>query len=379
MKVSFASYSIALVATICFVVIGCTNDPVGVDSERTVAKLPHAGASGIVVMTQNAYLGADLGPLLSAPNPQSIPVLAAQAWQQILANDFPSRARALAALIEDSQPHLIGLQEVALFRIQSPSGPGQATAVALDYLDELQAALDERGLPYSPAVVQNEFDVELPMVVGFNGPQPLLDDIRMTLRDVILARDDVSTSEAISANYQAALPINVGGFPLQILRGWTSVVAQVAHTEFRFVNTHLEVQAAAPIQVLQAQQLIGELAPEGRPVIVVGDFNSAANVTQTPTYALLGENGYVDTWEEAPRNDEGLTCCQDPDLSIETSVFDQRLDIVFARGLGIASAAIVGGVHGDVVGEELEDRTDSGLWASDHAGVVTILRLPAVQ
>lgn len=378
MRVSFVSSRIAALA-ICFSVLGCTTDPIGVESEHRVAKLPNAGASGIVTMTQNLYLGADLGPILSATNPQLIPLLAAQAWQQIVDNDFPSRARALAALVEDNQPHLIGLQEVALFRIQSPSGSGQATAVALDYLAELQAALDERGLAYSPVAVQDEFDVEIPMLVGFSGPQPLLDDIRMTLRDVILARDDVPTSEAGSANYQAALPINVGGFPLQILRGWTSVVAHVARTEFRFVNTHLEVQAAAPIQVLQAQQLIGMLEPETRPVILVGDLNSAANVTQTPTYALLAESGYVDTWEQARRNDEGLTCCQDKDLSVEDAVFDQRLDLVLARGLRVAAANIVGGVHADVVGEELEERTDSGLWASDHAGVVTILRLPAVQ
>jgi endonuclease/exonuclease/phosphatase family metal-dependent hydrolase len=45
------------------------------------------------------------------------------------------------------------------------------------------------------------------------------------------------------------------------------------------------------------------------------------------------------------------------------SLFDQRIDLVLIRG-----AAHVRNV--DLVGEEEADRTASGLWPSDHAGVV---------
>jgi hypothetical protein len=40
------------------------------------------------------------------------------------------------------------------------------------------------------------------------------------------------------------------------------------------------------------------------------------------------------------------------------------------------NAGIVGGVHADVAGEELDDRTASGRWPSDHAGVVVTLHTP---
>src|SRR5260370_28330496 len=75
---------------------------------------------GIVVMTENVYYGFDTDPLLGAQNPGDIPVLVAQAFQQLLSTDFQERAQAIAGEIARKRPHLIGLQEVALIRIQSP-------------------------------------------------------------------------------------------------------------------------------------------------------------------------------------------------------------------------------------------------------------------
>src|SRR6188768_2565360 len=54
------------------------------------------GSRPVKVMTQNVYLGSDLVPVLTA---QSLPQLLAGArsvYLQVQANDFPSRARALA-------------------------------------------------------------------------------------------------------------------------------------------------------------------------------------------------------------------------------------------------------------------------------------------
>jgi hypothetical protein len=47
----------------------------------------------------------------------------------------------------------------------------------------------------------------------------------------------------------------------------------------------------------------------------------------------------------------------------------KRVDLVLTRG-GFET------VSADVLGEEPGDRTPSGLWPSDHAGVVATLRLP---
>lgn len=355
---------------------GCTGE-MATDVERTEKWSkggPLTGARGISVMTQNIYLGADLTSIYGASDASQIPELVAEAWRTILSNDFPARAQAIARLIEDQSPHLIGLQEVAMYRIQSPSGPGAADNVVLDYLGTLRTALGERGLDYVVVAVQEETDVELPMLVGVD-PFPMFDDLRMTLRDVILARRDVSVVESNSANYQANYMINIGPAAVVLRRGWNSTVASIDGTVVRFVNTHLEGQLLAPVQEAQAGELLVMLEREERPLIVVGDFNSAANVTQTSTYDLLRADGFVDTWNIRPTRSPGLTCCHDEALLEDESSFDQRLDLIFARGFGPSSAEFVASAHVRVVGAESADRTDSGLWPSDHAGVAAVLRV----
>jgi hypothetical protein len=62
-------------------------------------------------------------------------------------------------------------------------------------------------------------------------------------------------------------------------------------------------------------------------------------------------------------------CCHATDLHNPDPTLTKRVDLVLTRsGFETVSA--------DVVGEEPADRTQAGLWPSDHAGVVTTLRLP---
>src|SRR5262245_26311095 len=113
-------------------------------------------AAAIRVMTQNVYYGFDVGPLLAAQDPAEIPILAAQAFQQLVATDFAERAGAMADEIAQRRPHLIGLQEIALIRIQSPGdavagGTSPAETVLFDHLEILMSALASRGLDYRVA------------------------------------------------------------------------------------------------------------------------------------------------------------------------------------------------------------------------------------
>jgi hypothetical protein len=64
-----------------------------------------------------------------------------------------------------------------------------------------------------------------------------------------------------------------------------------------------------------------------------------------------------------------LERCQAPDLSNPTSLFDRRIDFIVARG----PFKVLGT---QLVGEQAADRTATGRWPSDHAGVVTRFRLP---
>src|SRR4051812_38649807 len=99
-------------------------------------------------------------------------------------------------------------------------------------LDEL----GDRGLHYSPVAVTQEFDGEFP---GFtaNG----LQDIRLTDRDVILARTDVRPSQLRLFNVQeqnyatnVTVPIVGTGQTVSVPRGYASVDVKVCGKTFRF-------------------------------------------------------------------------------------------------------------------------------------------------
>ena len=112
----------------------------------------------IKVMTQNQYLGADLGPIISATTPQAYAVAVAGALQSIAANNYQERALSLAESISDRQPHLVALQEVYAFEcIDLGSGTCAVFHGAFnDHLALTTAALASHGADYYVAAdIQN--------------------------------------------------------------------------------------------------------------------------------------------------------------------------------------------------------------------------------
>jgi hypothetical protein len=332
----------------------------------------------IPVMTRNLYVGADLSPVFAAAAKGDGPGIVqatTDAWQDIEATNFPERAGALADEMENSEPLLVGLQEVSLFRTGPPDSitgsPTPALHVELDYLDLLLKELDQRGLHYAPITITKEADAEIP---GYTAPG-VLQDIRLTDQDVILARTDVSSSKLQLSNKQtgnyatyASLPIGNTGQSIKLLRGWGSVDVTLRGQTFRFINTHLEPEGPLnAIQVAQGNELLSGPANTSLPVILVGDFNSRADGTGTPTYNNLIGAGFKDAWSTTHPGELGNTWSHDADLLNTTVNLTRRLDLVLYRNNLCALDA-------DVVGDELSDRTPSGLWPSDHAGVVATLR-----
>ncbi|UCC73825.1 MAG: endonuclease/exonuclease/phosphatase family protein [Gemmatimonadota bacterium] len=344
-------------------VVACDDDaPTGTDGEVE-----------FTVMTRNIYVGSDIDLLMLAPSLEEIPLLAAEAWLAIQGTDFADRVEALADEIEAAGPHLVGLQEVSLFRAQSPGdflvgNPQPATTVVLDHLDLLLDALEARGLSYREVAVSQGMDVEVPMAVS----PTEFDDMRLTDHEVILARNDVYVSNVDERNFTTNLEIELGGPggpALTVLRGWVAVDATTGGKTVRFVSTHLEPPEYAPaVQLAQAAELMSELAGETLPVIVLGDLNSNADGTSTTTYADFLAAGYSDAWAEAGAG-AGLTCCHQDDLQNATTELVKRIDYILFRGALEALSA-------DVVGDDPAERTAGGLWASDHAGVVATLRAP---
>lgn len=331
----------------------------------------------ITVMTRNIYLGASLDPVMGAPSPQLIPVRVADVWAQLQRTNFPERARALADEIAAAKPDLIGLQEVSLWRTQFPgdahTGAGvPATEIALDFLAILLDELASRGLHYVVSASVENFDAELFMFTGAPGASPTR-DIRLTDRDVILAKNEVVTWNPRSSRFATNASLSVGGAggpPVTIFRGWNSVDARYHGVSFRFFNTHLEVESApfAPVQVAQGNELISQMQASPFPIIAVGDFNSAADGSSTPTYGSLREIGLVDVWAEANPSLPGYTGGRFSELTDPVTMFQWRIDhILFLGPMSARSAWIVGASDAE--------RTPSGLLPSDHAGVVATIHI----
>ena len=347
-----------------------------------------AGSSGVTVLTRNIYVGGDVDQILQAASPEEIPFLVANVFQSIIETNFPERAQALAEEIQKNKPQLIGLQEVSLIRIQSPGdflmgGSELAEDVVLDYLEILMMKLHEMGLNYEVVAKIENADVEMPMLTKFEPPFDEFDDVRLTDYDVILAKKGIKITNVVEKNYEARVVIDELG--IQMPRGYTAVTAKIKGQQYRFVNTHLEDAdlggVLLDIQLAQAAELMSDLAGTSCPIILVGDFNSAA--ADGAAYELIKSTGdFVDTWlmNSDLSNPDGLTYGHDLDLRNETSSFWKRIDHVFVQnGIYKKKKISLQKVKSEVLGDEENDKTSSGLWPSDHGGVSASLYFNEVK
>lgn len=368
---------------------------------------PATADDELSVMTQNQYLGGDLGLLLTATDSASFNAALVTVLRQIAANDFPGRARRQAADIAEQEPHLVGLQEVWSFGCLdlAPSVPGRGcedpsiAGAFRDHLPETVMALAEEDAPYRVVAIVKNIDLPgLPFQIG--GFPALFFAID---RDVILARNDVTTTPVDfgcsrpsidGCNFETVVEVAFPIGPLIVERGFVAVDASIDGEHYRFANTHLEVFQPDPtdafsriVQALQAEELIATLEstlPPGRPLIVVGDFNSRPEdmpfLGIVPPYRQFIDARYNDAWtvgrddDDDDDNDDGrrpgFTCCQLADLSNPTSLLVQRIDMIFARGPvdEIEDATVLGVTA-------LDEPAPPGLvvWPSDHGSVAAEL------
>src|SRR5207249_3404455 len=143
--------------------------------------------------------------------------------------------------------------------------------------------------------------------------------------------------------------------------------ANIAGRSVRVITTHLESYNDAS-QVAQGEERAADPGQTTLPTVLLGDLNSRADGSGTPTHANLLAAGFRDAWTQAHPNDIGLTCCHGDDLRQLGGPFYSRIDYVLVRnGFRAVAAGIVGADQADRI---------SGLWPSDHAGVWARLRLP---
>jgi len=355
----------------------------------------------VTVMTRNLYLGADINrPVNAALTAQAegktgpeILVALANATHVTRAivdqTNFPVRAGLLAGEIARTQPDLIGLQEVALWR----SGPLQlgqvgvpnATTVDYDFLQILLDALAARGQEYVAVSVGNRADVEAPSFTGspFDGTIGAdARDIRLTMRDVVLmhVEDGLTATGAGDQIYTHNLAVSVVGVTMRFDRGYQWVDVRAGARSFRFVNTHLEA-FSSDLALAQASELLSNAPATDRTTIFVCDCNSdplnhtikpVDHVPHSAPYDLI-TGSFTDEWLRWAPAEEGWTSGLSELVNDPTAAgFDHRIDMVFGR---TATGGPLAVDRGEVTGTDVTDRDPAtGLWPSDHGGVVLRLR-----
>ncbi|MFJ9713352.1 endonuclease/exonuclease/phosphatase family protein [Streptomyces sp. NPDC101234] len=320
------------------------------------------------VTTYNIYQGADLTPLLTASTPQELVRRADIAYNQMVATDFPSRARAISRLIRREHPEVIGLQEVALWKKGPLNGSLQTT---YDFLTILLRELRAAGLHYHAAATDTTLSATLPISTT--------EKASFTDRDVILVEDGLPVTNPQSHLYAAKLVAPTPLGPITIPRGWSAVDVSLAPSRcgcadgplsgqsetVRVANTHLE-PAVPSIRNAQGNELDTALAQSPYPVTAVGDFNSRPTDATGP-YGTFTSGGYDDAWRVVHGPGGGFTAQQEPDLRNLPSKLDHRIDYVFYQPKRLSA------VVAKVIGDRVNERTPNGLWPSDHAGVAVSL------
>jgi endonuclease/exonuclease/phosphatase family metal-dependent hydrolase len=330
------------------------------------------GDSKLRVMTQNLYDGTDRTGLLQATSFAEFLAAVDFAYNNMKATKPAERLTAVAHEIAANKADVVGLQEAAIWRtgpssIPTPAPP--AEDVQVDYLTILLEKLRTLGQTYIAAAVLPGLDVQLPSNLGF--------DVRLTDRDVIIVRKDLLDRGCQVTNLQEKDYLSQKVYPVSLLNaqvaeraGWVSFDLSCGGLATRIVSTHLAVDENfnPATATAQANELLLTAGRSNLPTVFLGDFNSDANHSDRTfqTYQTILDGGFKDAWNLIHGSAAGLTCCQDENLGNSRSKLTVRYDLVFVKGLSALDAK--------VVGDKSTDKTPSGLWPSDHAGVIATLR-----
>src|SRR3954454_14839195 len=351
----------------------------------------------VKVMTRNLYLGADLGPGISAKNLQELVNGAGQILNQVDANNFPVRAKGLAQELRSTQPDVVGLQEAALWRTEPCDKnplPPSATTVRYDYVASLLREVNKGKALYRVAVVKPEFDFEVwantdgnQQTAGPNCPMGSEINGRLTMRDAILVRKGIKVRSPKTGTFKTLLRVKPAGVNVDVTRGWTAIDATVRGKKLHVVNTHLEASDNSPsgnftnadtkvgnggIRQAQAKQLVAKGGPARSklPVILLGDLNSDVKTEVKKgdglAYRALLTAKFVERSTYKP-----LGCCLNADILTTTgggkrSDLDHKVDHVMTNApkkVKLLKSTITGRLP------------VNGFWDSDHAGVFSVLRV----
>jgi len=325
-----------------------------------VAPSASAANPDLTIMSRNLYLGADIIKLVGAPDLATEAEQVNSLFEVVRATNFPVRAQALAREIARTKPDVIGLQEVTRYYRTAEGAPvdSAATTVIYDWMALLQAELRKLKQPYRVAAEQTELDITTPSSAGYG--------LRLKLGNAVLVRTGkgarVSKVKPLSGEFADQLQVSIPSGRVDLHRGYAGIDGVVAGKKFRFLDPHAEAYSAAAANGQFKELLAGPAKSRTLPTIIAGDFNSDPNDPgDDNAYNTVIAAGFIDTAKRV------ATCCQNETVNNPTSELKTWIDHIVVRPrMKVLRTVVLGNRESDRI---------QGLWPSDHAGIVTTIRL----
>jgi hypothetical protein len=110
--------------------------------------------------------------------------------------------------------------------------------------------------------------------------------------------------------------------------------------------------------------------------VIASDLNTdPLDPAPLTSYDQFRSAGFQDAWlaRDDMHHATGFTCCERPDLLNPFPILTKRIDLVLVRPEGRAHQSSIRPVDITLLGDRPAERSVSGLWPSDHAGVVATL------
>lgn len=343
--------------------------PSGADpsTDGLAARASGAGTNDLVVYSQNVYVGANVDAVLGSA-PEDLQANLFTALQTFAATNWPERAATIARFVADHRPDVVALNEVSTVTVTGLAPFFPDTRV--EFLPIFEAALAARGLDYVVAGQVANVDANL----SLGGPSIRLQDF-----DVVLTRRGIEVSNVSTGNYAAQVPVVLPAGSIDLVRGWVMADLSEGGRTVRFVASHLEPQETSlALQLAQSSELVSRVASSPFPVVIAGDLNTdPLDAAPFTSYKQFLAAGFQDAWLArvgAPKA-TGFTCCESaPDLRNPFSDLFKRIDLILVRAEGRGGNSTVRPVSMTLVGDELAERTVTGMWPSDHGGVIATLQ-----
>jgi endonuclease/exonuclease/phosphatase family metal-dependent hydrolase len=312
-------------------------------------------ATDVSVMTRNLYVGANLLPLATAAPGAEFERAASDRLREIDATEPDARMTLMASEIARAKVDFVDLQEATAWYTGPKGDPAKAPWTRWDYIAALRRDLAALGTPYYVATSDRSLDIE--------GPSDLGVDVRFKTGNAILVRKGagILVQRAKSGVFptQLRIPTRAIG-EVQTTRGWNYVDFTKGGQSARLVNAHPEA-FSADVRLAQVKELVAGALNTTRRVILAGDLNTGPDLPKPEDRAPYAELAKAKLFD---RRTPAFNCCFNDDL--RTGTWDHIVDRIMSRPKLPLVRSFIGSTS---------DTTPSGLLASDHGAVTSVLRL----